>query len=326
MTRIKSAYYFIVNPRAGSGKTMCQWIPAERKLDKLGVPYITALTDHKKHATQLAYDAAEEGYRKIIAVGGDGSLHETYSGICKWCFRNQVSPSEFYLGVIPIGSGNDWIKSIKVPHDIDQVVDILYKDSYQKMDVVTVKSCGGKYSAMANIAGVGFDSHVCQRVNKQKESGRRGKLIYLNALRFCMLNTKAINICLVCDGEVAYTGPCYSIAFGNGKYSGSGMRQVPLAKIDDGLVDFTIIPKVSVLRIAREIPRLFKGTLHECDLVITGRGKSIQVVPMDESSNDIIEIDGEIEGRLPISIEATSHQINVMKRLNSQSSDNKSSK
>ena len=64
MTRVKSAYYFIVNPRAGSGKTMCEWIPAERKLDKLGVPYITAMTDHKKHATQLAYDAAEEGSKE----------------------------------------------------------------------------------------------------------------------------------------------------------------------------------------------------------------------------------------------------------------------
>lgn len=315
MTHIKSAYYFIVNPRAGSGKTMCEWIPAEHKLDKLGVPYITALTDHKKHATQLAYDAAEEGYRKIVAVGGDGSLHEAFAGICKWCFKHEVPLSEFSLGVIPIGSGNDWIKSLKVPHDMDEVVDIIHKDSFQKMDVIKVKSSGGKMSYMANIGGIGFDSHVCQRVNKQKESGRRGKLIYLQSLLYSLTHAKSINVCVVCDGEVVYTGSCYSIAFGNGPYSGSGMRQVPLAKIDDGKVDYLIIPKVSILRIAREIPRLFNGTIHECSIVYTGRGRSVQVVPMDENSNDIIEVDGEIEGRLPISVDVTDEQINVMKRL-----------
>ncbi|MBQ2006109.1 MAG: hypothetical protein II205_00920, partial [Bacteroidales bacterium] len=223
--------------------------------------------------------------------------------------------SEFYLGVIPIGSGNDWIKSLKVPHDMDEVVNIIHNDSFRKMDVIKVKSCGGKMSYMANIGGIGFDSHVCQRVNKQKESGKRGKRIYLQALLYSLTHAKTINVCVVADGEVFYTGPCYSIAFGNGPYSGSGMRQVPLAKIDDGEVDFMIIPKVSLLRIVREIPRLFNGTIHECDVVHTGRGKSVQVVPMDENSNDIIEVDGEIEGRLPISVDVTSEQINVMKRL-----------
>lgn len=315
MTDSKSdCYFFIVNPRAGSGKTMYEWMPAERKLKRLGIPCDIALTDHKRHATALAQQAAAEGYRKIIAVGGDGSLHEVFNGICRWCAATGVPTEEFLIGVVPIGSGNDWIRSLDIPNDTSEVVDLI-SDTRRRgmMDVVRVKSSGGKTAYMANIGGVGFDSHVCKRVNTQKESGRRGKLIYLNSLRYTIFNLKSIYISVVADGEVVFTGLCFSIAFGNGRYSGSGMRQVPLAVMDDGLVDYAIIPKAPIRKVLRELPRLFNGTLHQSEYVISGKCRSLQIVPMDEQSGDIFELDGEIEGWLPMSIEVTGHRINVVK-------------
>ena len=314
MTESKSdCYFFIVNPRAGSGKTMYEWLPAERKLKRLGIPCYIALTDHKRHATALAQHAAAEGYRRIIAVGGDGSLHEVFNGICRWCAATGVPTEEFLLGVVPIGSGNDWIRSLSVPNDTIEVVNLIRRNSFGRMDVMRVKSSGGRTAYMANIGGVGFDSHVCKRVNTQKESGRRGKLIYLNSLRYTIFNLKSINISVVADGEVVFTGLCYSVAFGNGRYSGSGMRQVPLAVLDDGLLDYTIIPKTPLLKVVKELPRLFNGTLHQSVYVISGKCRSLQIVPMDEQSNDIFELDGEIEGLLPMSIEVTGHMINVIK-------------
>lgn len=314
ITESKSdCYFFIVNPRAGSGKTMYEWLPAERKLKRLGIPCYIALTDHKRHATALAQHAAAEGYRRIIAVGGDGSLHEVFNGICRWCAATGVPTEEFLLGVVPIGSGNDWIRSLSVPNDTIEVVNLIRRNSFGRMDVMRVKSSGGRTAYMANIGGVGFDSHVCKRVNTQKESGRRGKLIYLNSLRYTIFNLKSINISVVADGEVVFTGLCYSVAFGNGRYSGSGMRQVPLAVLDDGLLDYTIIPKTPLLKVVKELPRLFNGTLHQSVYVISGKCRSLQIVPMDEQSNDIFELDGEIEGLLPMSIEVTGHMINVIK-------------
>ncbi len=314
MTESKSdCYFFIVNPRAGSGKTMYEWLPAERRLKRLGIPCDIAMTDHKRHATALAQHAAAEGYRRIIAVGGDGSLHEVFNGICRWCAATGVPTEEFLIGVVPIGSGNDWIRSLGVPNDTTEVVNMIHRGSSGVMDVMRVKSSGGKTAYMANIGGVGFDSHVCKRVNAQKESGRRGKLIYLNSLRYTIFNLKSIYISVVADGEVVFTGMCYSVAFGNGKYSGSGMRQVPLAVMDDGLLDYTIIPKTPLLKVVRELPRLFNGTLHQSEYVISGKCRSLQIVPMDEQSGDIFELDGEIEGWLPMSIEVTGHQINVIK-------------
>lgn len=314
MTESKTdCYFFIVNPRAGSGKTMFEWLPAERKLKRLGIPCDIAMTDHKRHATALAYEAASKGYRKIIAVGGDGSLHETFNGICRWCARTGTPTEEFLLGVVPIGSGNDWIRSLGVPNDTSEVVDLIRKNSVGVMDVVRVKSSGGRLAYMANIGGVGFDSHVCKRVNIQKESGRRGKMIYLNSLRYTIFNLKPVYISVVADGEVIFTGQCFSVALGNGRYSGSGMRQVPLAVMDDGLLDYTVIPKAPLAKVLKELPRLFNGTLNQSEYVISGKCRSLQIVPMDEQSADIFELDGEIEGLLPMSVEITGHQINVIK-------------
>ena len=313
MTEPKTTWYFIVNPRAGSGKTMSEWVPAERMLQNLGIPFITAMTDHKRHATELAKEAAADGYRRIVAVGGDGSLHEALNGIAQYCEESGTDTAEFYLGVMPIGSGNDWIKSLGVPHDLEKVIRLIEKESFSQMDVVKVLSSGGKTAWMANVGGTGFDSHVCSRVNQQKERGMRGKLIYLNALRHTMSHLAQLQLKVIADGVTVHEGICYSIALGNGPYSGSGMRQVPLADINDGIMDYMIVPKVKLSKMLKEVPRLFNGTINESGVVLYGRCRSLQIVPLDSASEDIIELDGEIEGKLPLSIEMDGRKINVIK-------------
>ena len=313
MTEPKTDWYFIVNPRAGSGRTMSLWVPAERMLQNLAIPFFTAMTDHKRHATELAKEAAASGYRRIVAVGGDGSLHETLNGIAQYCEESGTDPSEFYLGVMPIGSGNDWIKSLDVPHDLEKVIRLIENKSFGQMDVVKVLSSGGKVTWMANVGGTGFDSHVCNRVNMQKERGMRGKLIYLNALRHTMSHLAQLKLKVVADGVTVHEGICYSIALGNGAYSGSGMKQVPLANINDGLIDYMIVPKVKLSKMLKEIPRLFNGTINESGVVLYGQCKNIQIVPLESASEDIIELDGEIVGKLPLSIEMDGRKINVIK-------------
>ena len=179
MPRIRKEWYIIVNPHAGSGKTMRYWVPAEARLQELGIPYNTVYTTHKRHAAELSALAARTGYRKIMAVGGDGSIHEVFEGVLGWCETSGTDPSEFYLAVAPIGSGNDWIKSFGVPKDVMKVLEIVARDTFVQEDVVRVTLAGGKVSWMANIGGLGFDSHVCERVNAQKDRGMRSSSIYL---------------------------------------------------------------------------------------------------------------------------------------------------
>ena len=308
----KSTLFFIVNPRAGSGKTMCEWLPAEKELERAGVRYVTAMTDHKRHATSLAMEACQQGYRKIIAVGGDGSLHEVFNGICRWCDNSNCDISDFYIGVIPIGSGNDWIKSLGVEKDARTALECVCRSEYRMMDVIRVESSGSRVCYMANVGGTGFDSHVCLRVNSQKESGKRGKLIYLNSLIYTIATLRSIRVACYADGKMVFSGDCYSIALGNGRYSGSGMRQVPAAEIDDSLVDYLIIPRLPLGRIMLEAPRLFTGTINESRFVISGQCKSFKVMPLDSESEDVLELDGELEGRLPMSVEVLPSRIRVM--------------
>lgn len=312
MTETKTEWYFIVNPRAGSGKTMSEWVPAEKRLDKYGIPYVTAYTDHKRHAISLAREAAAEGYRKIAAVGGDGSIHEVLCGIVRYCNETGTPTDEFYIGVVPIGSGNDWIKSLNVPHDTEKVIDLIKAERFGQMDVVEVRTADGKTSAMANIGGIGFDSHVCKRVNMQKEGGMRSKMIYLDGLLYTIRTLKSINVKVVVDGREIHHGPTFSIALGNGRYSGSGMRQVPLADNNDGILDIMIVPKVPIGTVLKQIPKLFNGKINESRDLITDKFKELAVVPLDNTSNDIVELDGEIVGRLPISISMTDRKINVL--------------
>ncbi len=312
MTKTKNSWFIIVNPHAGSGKTMKEWPAGQSKLDEQGVRYNAVLTSHEAHATTLAYFAASRGYRKILGVGGDGTIHEIFNGILKWCGENGTDPSEFYTGVAPIGSGNDWIKAFDIPKDVVSVAELMAKESFCLQDVVKVELSGGKVCHMANIGGIGFDSHVCEIVNRQKAAGRRSKMIYVNALRRTMFSLRAINLQIIADGEEVYKGPCMSIALGNGKYSGSGMCQVPLAEINDGILDVMVVPKLPLLTMLKEVKRIFGHTVHESQFIKYFKCKTLEVIPLDARSKDIVEIDGEIEGTLPAKISVTGEKINAL--------------
>ena len=298
-------WYCIINPHAGSGKTMPQWAIAEKILTSSSIPYKTSLTNYKYHAEKLAYEAAGRGYRKFLAVGGDGSVHEVLNGIVRYAEEAGVAPEEFTLSVIPIGSGNDWIKSLGIPHDTKVAVDLLTRGSFARQDIVRVETSKGT-CYMANIGGVGFDSHVCDRVNALKEQGKRGKLIYLGALLYTMFHTKAFHARIVADGVCVFDGDAYSVAFGNGRYSGGGMRQVPMSEIDDGLLDYMVGPKAGLLKLLTQIPRLYNGTVNESGLLHTGRCRVLEM-----EGENIVEIDGEVVGSLPLRLTMTGRQLCV---------------
>lgn len=312
MAKERKEWYIIVNPQAGSGKTMSYWVPAERYLKKLNVPYRTIYTTHRHHAAELAATAARMGYRRILAVGGDGSVHEVFEGVLSYCEQYNVLPSEFYLAVVPIGSGNDWIKAFDIPNDTKKVVEILAAEKFEKEDVVRLKFGDGTVSYMANVGGTCFDSHVCESVNAVKEHGKRKARIYLRALLSTIVVMHPIEVAVYCDGELVYSGSIYDIALGNGSYCGGGMQQCCLAEIGDGLLDMIVVPKLPISSLMRELPRIYRNNVHESKRVIYKRCKNIRIVPLNPKSEDIFEIDGEIVGKLPVEIEVLPHTVNVL--------------
>ena len=315
MYETKTDWFIMVNPQAGSGKTMHVWAKAEKLLHEKGVPFTYVFTEHKCHARELAYKAAGDGYRRLLAVGGDGSVHEMFAGVLDWCSDAGAPTEDFTLGVIPIGSGNDWLRSLGVPDDLDKVTDLVASGTGLLQDVVKVTPTGKIHCYMANIGGVGFDSHVCEKVNIRKEKGRRSGLMYVKALIPTILELKKINVAVSGDGELWYEGPCYSVSFGNGRYSGGGLLQTGAAVIDDGLIDVFIVPAAPLVKVLPELPRIFKGTTMDSKRFIYRRAREVKVVPLDEASADIIEVEGELEGHLPVTLTATGQRIRVLSTL-----------
>ena len=241
MERIDLVWFAVVNPHAGSGKTLSLWQKAETLIRQKQIPYEYRTTDCKFHATEMAYSAAKEGFRRFIAVGGDGTVHEVLDGIMH-CISDMslkgesVTLSDFTLAVIPIGSGNDWIKSHHVPYDVGEVVDMIANGNFSMQDIVKVSASDPvsgaertRFSYMINIGGSGLDSRICERVNVQKDAGKSGKLLYVKSLIYNLIHSKIFSARVECDGKTIYRGKCLSIAFGIGKYSGGGFRQTPEA-------------------------------------------------------------------------------------------------
>ena len=312
----------VVNVFAASKKAGSVWKMAAACLEEAGVSYKAEFTGGKYNATELSRKAAGRGYRKFIAVGGDGTIHDVLNGIAEYALNDsEVSLSDFTLSVIPVGSGNDWVKSVGVSTDIKQAVEYIAAGVTGVQDVVKVSTLDSSdltaeplsVSYMSNIGGVGLDARVCEIVNRKKERGKRGKKLYVSALLYCIRHRVSIRARVVCDGSQVFSGRYLSMAFGIGKYSGGGMRQTPAAVIDDGLLDITIIPDIPIWTIAKEVYKLFTGNFLTIKEVIPATCREVYILPESEADAEPVEVDGEVVGRAPVKMEVLDQQINIIK-------------
>ncbi len=321
----------IVNIFAASRKAVSLWKKAEERLREDHVSFEAHYTGDDGNAMSLAYAACSEGARKFIAVGGDGTVHDVLEGIMSYVEgsdnQNGVSLSDFILAVIPVGSGNDWIKTAGIPKDVVKAASLLSSGTVVKQDVVRVSLLDAAAlpsekvmatSYMANVGGIGLDARVCEMVNMAKQRGKRGKKLYVSALLYNMIHRIPSSARVLCDGKQVFSGSFISMAFGIGKYSGGGMRQTPDAELDDGFLDMTIIPDLPLMKLAKEAPRLFNGSLLKVRELVTSRSRSIIVIPFDESlpcctvCGEPVEVDGEVTGKAPVRFDVIGEQLNIL--------------
>ena len=318
MKQKKDIWLIVVNVFAASKKAGELWRRAESLLKQEGISYECRYTGDSGNACRIAEDSAREGYRKFVAVGGDGTVHDVLNGIMYFVDSPELKTvrlEDFYLAVLPMGSGNDWIKSLGIPRDVKNIVGLISSGSFGRQDVVKVSlkdESGSPKSVtyMANVGGVGIDADVCRIVNVNKKMGMSGKILYVKALIQCLMHRVPVVAHVLCDGEEVYHGKYFSIAFGIGKYSGGGMRQTSDAVMDDGLLDMTIIPELGALTIAMKAPQLFTGTFSRIKQLVSKRGTKIEVIP--DNGRPYVEVDGEVIGTAPVCMEIMGQQINVL--------------
>ena len=329
MTSNDNIWYAVVNPNAGSGRTVSEWPRASKILSDNRIEFEYKTTWAMGAAVEITMKACAEGYRRFLAVGGDGTVHEVLEGISKYVEMSDVAKTldngleaaqleDFTLAVMPIGSGNDWIKTLGIPKDFNRVAELMKAESFARQDVFCLdlkdnNTSRERKSYMANVGGVGFDANVCKKVNFEKNSGKSGKILYLKALISNILNFKTFECSVEADGKEIFRGTTMSIALGAGKYSGGGMLQVPDAVLDDGLLDITIIPLMPLHRIIRAVPGLFTGKLlKDNPELISAKCNSLSIKPLS-SPAPLVEVDGEVVGNLPVSISKLDGQLNVLK-------------
>ena len=310
----KDIWLVVVNVFAASKQAGAVWKKAAVMLEESGVAYKAMFTGGTDNAIAISRKASAMGYRRFMAVGGDGTVHDVLNGIASYVYSSDtedVSISDFTLGVLPVGSGNDWVKSTGVPRDIRSAVDVIASGKTGLQDVVKV-SVADTVSYMANIGGIGLDARVCEIVNRKKEQGRRGKQLYISALLYCIRHRVPVRAKIICDGKEVFNGRYLSLAFGVGKFSGGGMRQTPLAELGDGLLDVTVIPDIPLWIIAKEIPKLFTGTFHKVSILTQAKCREVTIIPECQADAEPVEVDGEVIGRGTARMEVLPDQIHVI--------------
>lgn len=309
-TSLREQWLVIVNPNAGSGKGKKDWEKISTLLDKYKLTHTVKFTERKGHAIICSREGIEAGFRKIISVGGDGTLNEIVNGAF---LNNCCSTNEISLATIPVGTGNDWGRMFGISHDYETAVSIIRDNKQMKHDIGLVSFYNGQEKSsryFINIAGLGFESMVVMRTNIPKEKGRTGKAIYFYNLLASLLSYNNTRAEVTID-ERKIESSVFSINIGNGRYCGGGMRQTPDARPDDGIFDVTIINGIGKLEIIRNLKILYDGTILSHPKIEGYKCKSIKVT---SDSPIYSEADGESLGHTPLEFSIIPSIINIVYR------------
>jgi diacylglycerol kinase (ATP) len=241
-------------------------------------------TVYPTHATELARQAAEQGYERVIALGGDGTAHEVVNGLM------QVPPERRpVMGVVPIGSGNDFAHALGVPMSASRALAHALEGTVSTIDLGLMTDENGRQEYIDNTAGIGFDAVVTIRSHKLPLL--RGFLMYLVAvLQTIITNHTPANLQLDIDGQKIEQSNLL-LAVCNGPREGGGFVIAPDAKNDDGNLNYVMISRCSRLTMLRILPEVMRGTHAKFPQVTLGTMQRLSLV----SDHPLyIHVDGEV--------------------------------
>ncbi len=256
----------IVNPASAGGGGARMVSRIEEGLGRRGVEFRLRRTESPGHATSLAHRAAEEGRERILAVGGDGTIHEIANGIL-------AAGGGASLAVLPTGTGNDFYRMVGAPSDLDAALDTAARGVPRSFDVGLARWDGGERH-FVNLFGIGIDVEVLRR----REGFRRlpGLTQYLAALLSALVRFRPFAVEVEVEGERIRAEPTLLSAVTVGPSIGGGFLVSPTAVADDGLLDLCFVAAMSFGRVVRCIPRVIRGTHGDLDEVSLRRARTFR--------------------------------------------------
>lgn len=304
----KANWIAIINMTAGGGKTKRDWPSISQILQKEGIQYEPFFTERRMHASIIARNKIREGYSKIIVVGGDGTMNEVINGVFA---QRRIHTTEVMLGMISVGTGNDWAKTFNIPSSYEGAVQTIkqQKTFIQDAGLVNYVRNGKQWNRyFVNIAGMGFGARVAERSNHMKEKGKSGSLLYIYNLVYSLIGYRSKKAVLEIDGQ-SYNRTIFALNVGIGKYNGGGMMQVPTAIPNDGLYSIILIKKAGKLNVLANMRKLYNGNIVKHRKVETYKAKTILI---DGASQLKLETDGESLGHGPVRFQIIPRSVTVI--------------
>lgn len=241
------------------------------------------VTEANGHATELSRKAVERGYDFVVAAGGDGTVHEVVNGLV------ENGRGKAKLGIIPIGTGNDYAYALGIPSDVPQALDLIYSGHTRSVDLGAVEDDRGNFRLFANNLGAGFDANVVIRVEEITRLQGFAKYFF-GVLKTLVLDYRPFHFQMRFDDEVIDRDTLF-VTFGVGTRHGGGFLLTPEAQLNDDLIDTCTVWPMPRLRALMLLYSAIKGTHIDLPVVSMHQNKRIEIScekPLP------IHIDGEV--------------------------------
>lgn len=274
-------YKIIVNPTAGRGKLGRQIPQLHSLLQQQNLQYDLVSTEAAGHATQLAAEAAAQGWKTVVGVGGDGTMNEVLNGIMG---------TGANMGFIPAGTGNDFARSLDIPLNLRGAVEVLAKGRTVPMDIG--RDSQGYFSI---ILGLGFPSDVMQHVNTSNNIFR-GPLAITASIVQVVHKLRPYPVHIQLDDR-DFSTTVMGIFILNTRFTGGGLQISPAAAYDDGQLDIVIMHEMKKLDLLRTLPKAYKGNHLGHPAVEHCRSTTVKVTTAEPLPK---LFDGNVYGESPV--------------------------
>jgi len=276
----------ILNPSAGKARGLDDIVARLARLQDAEI----RLTTKPGSAARFAKTALKKGRELIVAAGGDGTLNEVVNGLGE-------NSGNARVGLIPLGTGNDFARSIGVPPDIDAAIDLIRAGETRAVDLVRVTSDDVRY--FVNVSAGGFSGLVNEKLTTEMKK-TWGPLAYLRSAAAALPELRAYRTTLAFDNDESLMLELYNAVVANGRYVAGGMLIAPEASIDDGLLDVILIPKRPAPELALVVAQIALGTHLSSDAIVYRRTAKLTV---NSKPGMWFNVDGELVGNEPARFE-----------------------
>lgn len=291
----------IVNPKSANGSLGKRWAEVQKVIRREYGGFEHVLTERPGDGSRLAREALEQGADTVVAIGGDGTIHEVVNGF----FDGGGKPvrPEAALGILPFGTGGDFRKTAGIPKDLELAAKILKDGTRRTIDVgrIEYQTNGGRESRyFINIASFGISGVVDEIVNNSsKVLGGKVSFFLAGARAGLRYKNKQVRLVFDQDERDSLETRINVVAVANGRYFGGGMRVAPEAELDDGRFDVVTIGDLTTFEYLTSGLRIYKGTHLTLPKVSSRRAARVDARPVDPDDEVLLDVDGETPGRLP---------------------------